>query len=70
MNFSSENMAQSSVGFRERVSPLEPYSGRLIPIQQCPIFSKSLERLLPLFSEYAGRVYAGAARKTSPPGLA
>ncbi|HUJ89172.1 MAG TPA: 23S rRNA (uracil(1939)-C(5))-methyltransferase RlmD [Syntrophorhabdales bacterium] len=52
-----------NVGFRERVSPLEPYSGRLVPIQQCPIFSKSLERLLPLFSEYAGRVQAGARGK-------
>jgi 23S rRNA (uracil1939-C5)-methyltransferase len=51
------------VGFRERVSPLEPYSGRIIPIEQCPIFSKSLERLLPLFSEYAARVQAGARGK-------
>ncbi len=55
----------ASLGFRERVSPLEPYSGRLIPVQQCPIFSRSLERLLPLFSEYARRVQAGARGKES-----
>jgi 23S rRNA (uracil1939-C5)-methyltransferase len=51
------------VGFRERVSPFEPYSGKLIPIEQCPIFSRSLERVLPLFSEYAGRVQAGTRGK-------
>jgi 23S rRNA (uracil1939-C5)-methyltransferase len=53
----------ASVGFRERVSPFEPYTGRLVSIERCPIFSESLERLLPLFTEYAGRVYAGAHAK-------
>ena len=48
----------SAIGFRERVSPFEEYAGRLVPIRQCPIFSKSLERLVPLFSEYASRVHA------------
>jgi 23S rRNA (uracil1939-C5)-methyltransferase len=52
-----------SVGFKERVSPFEPYTGRLVPVRRCPIFSRSLERLLPLFSEYAGRVRAGARGK-------
>ena len=60
----------ANIGFRERVSPIEPYTGRLVPIQQCPIFSTSLERLLPLFSEYAGRVQAGArGKQTSRPAL-
>ncbi len=50
----------ASIGFRERVSPFERYRGRLIPVQRCPIFSSSLERLLPLFYEYAERVGTGA----------
>ena len=52
-----------SVGFRERVSPFESYTGRLVPIRHCPIFSATLERLLPLFSEYAVRVHAVARVK-------
>ncbi len=56
----------SAIGFRERVSPFEQYTGRLVPIRQCPIFSTTLERLLPLFSEYAGRVHAaGSGNKPS-----
>ncbi len=52
---------QARLGFRERVSPLEPYTGRLVAVGQCPIFSRSLERLLPVFSEFAGRVGASAS---------
>jgi 23S rRNA (uracil1939-C5)-methyltransferase len=53
----------AGIGFRERVSPFEPYAGTLVPIEQCPIFSRSLERLLPVFSAYAERVRAGAPGK-------
>lgn len=49
-----------AVGFRERVSPFEPYVGRLVEIRQCPIFSTVLERLLPLMAEYASRIHANA----------
>jgi len=58
----------TSIGFRERVSPFEPYRGRLVPIQQCPIFSRSLKRLLPVFSEYAERVGADAHGKQASQG--
>ena len=59
----------SAIGFRERVSPFERYTGRLVPVRQCPIFSTTLERLLPLFSEYAGRIHAAGSRK-NPGGAA
>ncbi|MBP1730470.1 MAG: methyltransferase [Deltaproteobacteria bacterium] len=61
--------SELALGFMQRVSPLEPYKPRVIPIESCVIFSRAVARLIPLVHAYAassrnaGRVSKGGARK-------
>ncbi|MEO0249226.1 MAG: 23S rRNA (uracil(1939)-C(5))-methyltransferase RlmD [candidate division WOR-3 bacterium] len=45
------------LGFMERVSPLTPSRPRVIPIDTCAIFSKSMERLVPAVRAYAASLH-------------
>jgi 23S rRNA (uracil1939-C5)-methyltransferase len=44
---------QAVLGLRERVSPFEPYQGRVIPVTKCPVFGPALEGIIPLFEAFA-----------------
>ncbi len=39
------------LGLRERVSPFEPYRGRVVPLKGCPVFGKTAEIIIPLMEE-------------------
>ncbi len=41
------------LGLRERASPLEPYAKKTVALQTCSIFSPSVEKVFPIFTEWA-----------------
>jgi 23S rRNA (uracil1939-C5)-methyltransferase len=41
-----------TLGLRERTSPFTSYEGKVLPIRKCPITSKLVEKILPLFTEF------------------
>jgi 23S rRNA (uracil1939-C5)-methyltransferase len=43
------------LGLRERLSPFKPYLARAIQINQCPICSHAVEKIIPFFMEFAHR---------------
>jgi 23S rRNA (uracil1939-C5)-methyltransferase len=50
------------LGFRERVSPFERYQGRVVPVHECPIFSRALGAMLPAVVEYVEQVCTGGRK--------
>jgi len=48
------------LGLRERVSPFRHYTGRVVPITKCMIANPVIEKIIPLFIEFA------SARKLVP----
>jgi 23S rRNA (uracil1939-C5)-methyltransferase len=43
------------LGLRERVSPFKKYEGNVLPIRKCLISSTLVEKIIPIFVEFAGR---------------
>lgn len=41
------------LGLRERLSPFKSYAARVIPLTECPIFSTGIEKVIPIFTEFA-----------------
>ena len=48
-----EKDGQVILGLRERVSPLEQYRARVVPLRTCSVFSPLLEKIIPIFTEFA-----------------
>ena len=42
-----------TLGLRERVSPFKGYEGNVIPLKTCLISSHAVEKIIPLFAEFA-----------------
>ncbi len=41
------------LGLRQRVSPFEKYGSKVVPLERCVIFSPLLEKIIPIFTDYA-----------------
>ncbi len=41
------------LGLRERVSPFEQYSSKVVPLRSCEVFSPLIEKIIPIFTDYA-----------------
>lgn len=41
------------LGLRERVSPFEQYGSRVVPLQVCEVFSPLIQKILPVFTDFA-----------------
>jgi len=39
------------IGLRERVSPFKKFTGQVVPLEKCLIFSPVVEKIIPLFSD-------------------
>ncbi len=52
-----------TVGFRQRTSPFEPYRARVVPVEQCPIFSPALKGVIALITEYGQQAFSGVRGK-------
>lgn len=50
-----EQSARVILGLRERLSPFKSYGARSIPISQCPVSSKTVEKIIPYFTDFAHR---------------
>ncbi|OPY65200.1 MAG: 23S rRNA (uracil-C(5))-methyltransferase RlmCD [Syntrophorhabdus sp. PtaU1.Bin050] len=48
-----ETGGRITLGLRERVSPFRPFTGRVIPLDECRIFSPVVEKLIPIFLDFA-----------------
>jgi 23S rRNA (uracil1939-C5)-methyltransferase len=48
-----EKDGRITLGMRERVSPFKSFTGRVIPLEECRIFSPVTERLIPIFLDFA-----------------
>jgi len=48
-----EKGGRIALGLRERVSPFRPFTGRVIPLAECRIFSPVAARLIPFFLDFA-----------------
>jgi 23S rRNA (uracil1939-C5)-methyltransferase len=53
-SFGSEN-GQCVVGLTERVSPLHPSTGRIIPVEGCRLFDPVLEEILPMIRDFVAK---------------
>jgi 23S rRNA (uracil-5-)-methyltransferase RumA/MAF protein len=43
------------LGLRERATPLDRYRKRTVALRTCPIFSRAVEKIFPVFLDFAGR---------------
>ena len=48
-----EKQGHIILGLRERVSPFKAFTGKVIPIEKCLIFSPAIAKIIPLFIECA-----------------
>jgi 23S rRNA (uracil1939-C5)-methyltransferase len=44
-----EDQGKTVLGLRESVSPMKPYTGQVVPVRQCMVFGRAVEKLVPLF---------------------
>jgi 23S rRNA (uracil1939-C5)-methyltransferase len=48
-----EHNGEVVLGLRERLSPFKSFSAAVVPIHVCPVFSPVIEKIIPIFSEFA-----------------
>ncbi|OPY79927.1 MAG: 23S rRNA (uracil-C(5))-methyltransferase RlmCD [Syntrophorhabdus sp. PtaU1.Bin153] len=48
-----EKDGRITLGMRERLSPFKSFTGRVMPLEECRIFSPVAERLIPIFLDFA-----------------
>ena len=48
-----ENNGEVVLGLRERLSPFKSYTARVIPLNKCLVFSPVIEKVIPIFVEFA-----------------
>ena len=41
------------LGLRERLSPFKSYTAEVVSLNKCPIFSPVVEKIIPIFTEFA-----------------